>query len=489
MYIDLDTRIRNLSGGGASESDILVLSSITVNNIEKINALSGDVSNCFDGAEYVSSAHTIIFKHGDVTKGSIDASAFIKDGMVSSVTVSDGNLVISFNTDAGREDISLSLSQIFNPDNYYNKTEINALSGVVANNVTNINNVSGSVVDNLNKINNLSGAVTNNATNISNLSGAVVNNANNISNLSGAVTNNATNISNLSGAVINNFNKINNLSGSVVDLSGVVVSNRTDINSLSASLIDDELVIAASLNDLNRRVVALSGNAVDLSNYYTKDEVDAKISGSGQFDPTMYYNTANTYNKTEVNNLLSSVTNVYSSSTSFSAVTSTSARTSFSAVTSTSAITSTSARTSFSAITATSARTSLSATTSLSAQTALSAMTAKNLDLRYTTSNALTNLNFAEFLTIATINGNATLSIASTGLPTLPANGVAERHVIIENTGSSAALVTIANDARVKITPNNANFNQFAIDAGGRGELNVLITYNGSAYTIYVITT
>lgn len=287
-----------------------------------------------------------------------------------------------------------------------------------------------------------------------------------------------TEINALSGVVANNVTNINNVSGSVKYLSGAVVINRNDINSLSASLIDDELVIAASLNDLNGRVVALSGNSVDLSNYYTKTEVDAK-----------YYNTANTYNKTEVNNLLSSITNAYSSSTSFSAVTSTSARTSFSAVTSTSAITSTSARTSFSAITATSARTSLSAVTSLSAQTALSAMTAKNLDLRYTTSNALTNLNFAEFLTIATINGNAALSIASIGLPTLPANGVAERHVIIENTGSSAALVTIADDSRVKITPNNANFNQFAIDAGGRGELNVLITYNGSAYTIYVITT
>jgi hypothetical protein len=173
----------------------------------------------------------------------------------------------------------------------------------------------------------------------------------------------------------------------------------------------------------------------------------------------MYYNTANTYNKTEVNNLLSSITSVYSSSTSFSAVTSTSART------------------------------SLSATTSLSARTALSATTAKNLDLRYTTANTLANLNFREFLTIATITANTTLSIASTNLPTLPTNGVAQRHVIIENTGSSNVVVTIATDSRVKITPNNANFNQFAIDAGGRGELNVLITYNGSAYTIYVITT
>ena len=381
--------------------------------------------------------------------------------MVSSVTVRNGNLVISFNTDAGREDITLSLSQIFNPDNYYNKTEINALSGVVANNVTNINNVSGSVVNNLNKINNLSGAVANNVTNISNLSGAVVNNANNISNLS--------------GAVVNNLNKINNLSGSVENLSGAVVNNRNDINSLSASLIDNELVIAASLNDLNGRVVALSGNSVDFSNYYTKDEVDAKISGSGQFDPTMYYNTANTYNKTEINNLLSSVTNVYSSSTSFSA------------------ITSTSARTSFSAITATSARTSLSATTSLSAQTALSAMTAKNLDLRYTTSNTLANLTLSEFLTIATITASTTsitLSFAITGLPALPANGVAQRHIIIENTGRSDVVVEIADDPRVKITPNNnASFKKFAIDARGRGELNVLITYDGSAYAIYVITT
>ena len=44
--------------------------------------------------------------------------------MISSVTVSNGNLVISFNTDAGREDITLSLSQIFNANNYYTKDDI-----------------------------------------------------------------------------------------------------------------------------------------------------------------------------------------------------------------------------------------------------------------------------------------------------------------------------------------------------------------------------
>ena len=78
-------------------------------------------------AEYVSSAKTICFYDNDNNEfenSRIDATDFIKDGMISSVTVSNGNLVISFNTDAGREDITLSLSQIFNANNYYTKDDI-----------------------------------------------------------------------------------------------------------------------------------------------------------------------------------------------------------------------------------------------------------------------------------------------------------------------------------------------------------------------------
>ena len=55
-------------------------------------------------------------------------------------------------------------------------------------------------------------------------------------------------------------------------------------------------------------------SGVDLSDYvtnenlssytYSKTEIDNKIGSGGTFDPTMYYTTANTYNKTEVNNLL-----------------------------------------------------------------------------------------------------------------------------------------------------------------------------------------
>ena len=54
----------------------------------------------------------------------IDATDFIKDGMVSNVAISEGNLVITFNTDAGQEPISIALTDIFNPANYYNKTEV-----------------------------------------------------------------------------------------------------------------------------------------------------------------------------------------------------------------------------------------------------------------------------------------------------------------------------------------------------------------------------
>ena len=57
----------------------------------------------------------------------IDATDFIKDGMVSNVEILNGNLVITFNTDAGKEPITIPLTDIFNPNNYYTKTDANAL--------------------------------------------------------------------------------------------------------------------------------------------------------------------------------------------------------------------------------------------------------------------------------------------------------------------------------------------------------------------------
>lgn len=73
---------------------------------------------------YDSSSKKILLKNkANTTLAEIDATAFIKDGMVSQVEVSNGNLVITFNTDAGKNPISVPISDIFDANNYYTKTE------------------------------------------------------------------------------------------------------------------------------------------------------------------------------------------------------------------------------------------------------------------------------------------------------------------------------------------------------------------------------
>ena len=91
----------------------------------EVDGLIPSVEGYFDGAEYDSNSKRINFKHGQTVKAYIDATAFIKDGMVSNVEISGGNLVITFNADAGKETIYIPLTDIFNPENYYTKYEIN----------------------------------------------------------------------------------------------------------------------------------------------------------------------------------------------------------------------------------------------------------------------------------------------------------------------------------------------------------------------------
>ena len=82
------------------------------------------LEDLFNGAEYDSQTKRINFKHGNTVLAWIDATDFIKDGMVSNVEIVNGKLVISFNTDSGKEDIELDITEIFNANNYYTKTEI-----------------------------------------------------------------------------------------------------------------------------------------------------------------------------------------------------------------------------------------------------------------------------------------------------------------------------------------------------------------------------
>lgn len=84
--------------------------------------LSGYVNN----ASYDSNTGYIELKHDNTVIASVDASEFIVDGMVSSVEVTSENLIITFNTDSGQSSISIPLTDIFDPSNYYDKTASDA---------------------------------------------------------------------------------------------------------------------------------------------------------------------------------------------------------------------------------------------------------------------------------------------------------------------------------------------------------------------------
>ena len=83
-----------------------------------------ELSPYFDGASYDSKTREIRFYHNGEVKTQIDATPFIKDGMVNTVRFENGYLIITFNTDAGKKPIAIKIDSIFEPSNYYTKTEI-----------------------------------------------------------------------------------------------------------------------------------------------------------------------------------------------------------------------------------------------------------------------------------------------------------------------------------------------------------------------------
>ena len=292
---DLDERVAALEEGGSVEplsaatialsaatvtlssstnADIQAISADTIELSAATVALSTASEDFFDGAEYVSSAKTIVFKNGDVEKASIDATDFIKDGMVSAVTISGGSMIISFNTDAGKEDIELELTDIFNPDNYYTKGDINdgvsastlELSAATIEVESGLTILSGAVTDtnyvvalSLNDLNRRVDALSGN-TGLNELSAATVNVKSGLEALSGGVTN-------LSSVVADNSDNIEELSaGTIVvkndlaTLSGVTEEIGDNLETLSGVVIDNELVTAEALINLNNKIDELSGD-------------------------------------------------------------------------------------------------------------------------------------------------------------------------------------------------------------------------------------
>lgn len=93
---------------------------------------ASDVENFFGAVNYDSQTKRINFYNestGGTVLGYVDATDFIKDGMVSNVeikTIQSGDpaenvtvIAITFNTDAQKEEIDIPISQIFDANNYY----------------------------------------------------------------------------------------------------------------------------------------------------------------------------------------------------------------------------------------------------------------------------------------------------------------------------------------------------------------------------------
>ena len=108
-----------------------------------------DIANFYDNVIYVSSAKTINFYHGTTIKAQIDTTDFIKDGMVDNVEIKEIEqpggepykvLAITFNTDAGKEEIDIRLTDIFDPNNYYTKEEYDEDQAVIASALNDLDN-------------------------------------------------------------------------------------------------------------------------------------------------------------------------------------------------------------------------------------------------------------------------------------------------------------------------------------------------------------
>ena len=80
-----------------------------------------------DGASYDKNAKKINLTANGKVVASIDATDFVKDGMVESVTLDGTVLTITFNTESGKESISVDFKDIFDEDAYYTKEEVNGL--------------------------------------------------------------------------------------------------------------------------------------------------------------------------------------------------------------------------------------------------------------------------------------------------------------------------------------------------------------------------
>ena len=101
-----------------------------------VSEINNRKAQAVNSAEYVKADKKIYFKNiNGATISNVDVSDFLTGGMIEDVRVENGKLIIVFNTTTGEETIEVPLTDIFDPDNYYTKQEIDGKVSTINSNV------------------------------------------------------------------------------------------------------------------------------------------------------------------------------------------------------------------------------------------------------------------------------------------------------------------------------------------------------------------
>ncbi len=242
----LDNKVDKVQGKGLSTNDFT-------------NANVLELANSITNATYNSNTKKIIFTKNNSQTIELDATPFIKDGIVDSVYIDNGYLVVTFNVESGKESIRIPLIDIFNPDNYYTKAQTNSFLG------NKVDKEQGKGLSTNDYNNEEKTKVANIPTALSQLTDDATHRT-----VSDTEKNTWNNKGNITGITMNGVSK--GTSG-VVDLGNVLTtvatlvqeSNQNPVtsNAVYQVLKELELIISSALNDLKE---SIPENVSDLTN-------------------------------------------------------------------------------------------------------------------------------------------------------------------------------------------------------------------------------